>query len=280
MSINQGQITPDNGVGFKDESHRFGPTASMTNAIALMRQLKTRVKFMDASVYTRTYTATLAIGIGYVPVGRTVDAVTLVIGTTTTKFQLSVANRGISGTLDSNTGLPTIVEKAVQDNIAFSAAYTINTAAATGQFWGAFRVQMDSAGVITTKAVSTNQVYGTEAAALAAAPSVDTNMIDLGTITIQSATGAAFTCGTTALNAAGTTVNYNGKTSGFTLITTATMAPIAAKLVQGTLESDAVTTTASRGALLIVRYTSDGTVAAADLSFNFAYRPYPMNSEG
>lgn len=279
MAVNQGQITPGNGVGFKDESHRFAPTASMTNAIALMRQLRTRVKFLSASIYARTYTAALALGVGYVPVGRTLADVTLVIGTTKSKFQLSVANLGISGTLDANTGLATIVNKAIQDEIAFSAAYTINVAAATGQFWGAFRIQMDSAGVITTRASAQNQAFTLEADAVSNCPAAATNMIDLGTITIRCATGVAFTCQTTLLDAAGTTVHYNGKASGFTLITTGTMAPVAATLVQGTLAGDVTATTPSKGCLLVARYTSDASVATADCSFNFGYRPYPMNEE-
>jgi hypothetical protein len=159
MSINQGQITPDNGVAFKDETLRLVPAQSLTDAIAVMRQLRSRVKFTGVSLKATTYTATLAVGVGYVPVGRSVAAVTLEIAATTDRFKIGAAIIGLSGTIDTNTGLATVVHKAITDNLEFSSAYTINTAAVAGQFWGAFRIQMNSAGTISTRAVSQDQVF-------------------------------------------------------------------------------------------------------------------------
>jgi hypothetical protein len=104
-------------------------------------------------------------------------------------------------------------------------------------------------------------------------------MVDLGTITIRSGSGIAFICNTTALTGGGVTVNYNGKASGFTLVTTGALAPVAATLVQGTMAADTVVTTAGKGTLLVVRYTSDGSFVQGDLTANVSYRPYPLNSE-
>lgn len=279
MAINQEQITPDNGAARKDATIHPAPGQTVTAGRLLLRQLATRVKFLAASIYARTYTATLAVSVGYVPVGRSVAAVTLEIAATTDRFKIGAAIIGLSGTRDSNTGLPTIVHKAISDNIEFSSAYTVNAAAASGQFWGAFRIQMNASGTVSTRAASADQVFTTEADALSACPAAAANMVDLGTITIRSATGAAFTCNTTALNAAGTTVNYNGKATGFTLITTAAIAPVAATLVQGTMEDDETITTPNVGCLLVVLYTSDGSMVVTDPSVNISYRPYPLNSE-
>lgn len=279
MSINQQQITPDNAVAFKDATFSLVPAQSLTKAIALIRQLRSRVKFLAVSLYTTTYTATLGVDVGYVPVGRSVADISLVIAATTDRFKINAAIIGLSGTIDANTGLATVVHKAVTDNLEFSSAYTVNVAAALGQFWGAFRIQMSSAGVVSTRAASADQAFTLEADAIANCAPAATNMIDLGTITIRCATGAAFTCNTTALNAAGTTVNYNGKVSGFTLVTTAALAPVAATLVQGTMEGDVTITTPSKGCFLVARYTSDGSMVVGGLTCNIGYRPYPLNSE-
>jgi len=279
MSINQGQITPDNGVAFKDETLRLVPAQSLTDAIAVMRQLRSRVKFTGVSLKATTYTATLAVGVGYVPVGRSVAAVTLEIAATTDRFKIGAAIIGLSGTIDTNTGLATVVHKAITDNLEFSSAYTINTAAVAGQFWGAFRIQMNSAGTISTRAVSQDQVFTIQQDAIDNCPAAASNMVDLGTITIRSGSGIAFICNTTALTGGGVTVNYNGKASGFTLVTTGALAPVAATLVQGTMAADTVVTTAGKGTLLVVRYTSDGSFVQGDLTANVSYRPYPLNSE-
>lgn len=279
MAINQGQITVDNGVAFTDESITLAPGQTVTGGIAVLRQLRTRVKFLAASIYARTYTATLAVSVGYVPVGRSVAAVTLEIAGTTDRFKIGAAIIGLSGTIDSNTGLATVVHKAITDNIEFSSAYTINTGAATGRYWGAFRVQMTAAGVVSTLAYAADQVFATESEAIANCPAAASNMVDLGTITVRSATDVAFICNTTALTGGGVTVNYNGKAAGFTLITTGALAPVAATLVQGTLVGDAAATTDSKGCLLAVLYTSDGSMAVTDPSVNISYRPYPLNSE-
>lgn len=79
--------------------------------------------------------------------------------------------------------------KAATDALVFSTAGTINTAgAATTAHWGAWLVQIDAAGTISTKAVgggTTDQDYATEALAIAALPAVDAGNIQLGYITVQ-----------------------------------------------------------------------------------------------
>jgi len=67
-----------------------------------------------------------------------------------------------------------------------SAADTVNTAAAAGSFWGGWRIQIDAAGTFSTKSVGADQVYATEALAIAAIPAVDAANVEVGYVTVQS----------------------------------------------------------------------------------------------
>lgn len=75
-----------------------------------------------------------------------------------------------------------------QAALTFSAADTINTGAASGYFWGAWLVQVNPSGTISTKSPSSDQVYTTKLAAFNAvqALSPDTNNIVIGYIYVQS----------------------------------------------------------------------------------------------
>jgi len=75
--------------------------------------------------------------------------------------------------------------KAATDSLSFSAADTINTGAAVGSFWGIWLVQIDAAGTISTKSPAADQVYVSEAAAIAALPAVDAGNVALGYITVN-----------------------------------------------------------------------------------------------
>ena len=91
--------------------------------------------------------------------------------------------------------------KAATDNLAFSAAYTVNTGAAAGQFWGAFLVQINAAGTVSTKAVAADQVYASEAAAIAALPAADASNVRIGYITVQTKDTDAWVANTDDLTA-------------------------------------------------------------------------------
>lgn len=86
--------------------------------------------------------------------------------------------------------------KAAEDDLVFAAADTINNAATTGDYYGVWLLQCTGAGVISTKSPSSDQVYASEAAAIAAKPAVDAGNIELGYLTIQANTDAKFTCNT------------------------------------------------------------------------------------
>ena len=86
--------------------------------------------------------------------------------------------------------------KAATDNLTFTAAQTINTAAGVGDFWGIWLVQINAAGTVSTKAPSADQVYTTEALALAALPVIDASNVSLGYITINANVDSSWTANT------------------------------------------------------------------------------------
>lgn len=119
---------------------------------------------------------------------------TLAIWTTTDQFKTTtIANYLISG-LEYN--------KAVETGLEFSAADTINVGTASGDFWGIWLVQVNAAGAISTKSPSSDQVYASEALALAAKPSPDSGNIELGYIIVEANTDSAWTANTDDLVAA------------------------------------------------------------------------------
>lgn len=99
-------------------------------------------------------------------------------------------------------GLP--YTKTATDNLVFSAANTINTGAAAGDYWGAWLVQINAAGAISTKPAGglADQVYASEAAAIAALPAVDASNVQLGYITVEANNGADWVANTDDLTAA------------------------------------------------------------------------------
>lgn len=83
--------------------------------------------------------------------------------------------------------------KAAVDNLTFSAADTIDA-----DKFGAWLVQIDAAGAITTKPAAAAMDYDTAALALAALPAPDAGNARLGTIEVAAGAGG-FTANTTAL---------------------------------------------------------------------------------
>lgn len=119
---------------------------------------------------------------------------TLAIWTTTDQFKTTtIANYLISG-LEYN--------KAAETGLEFSAADTINVGTAAGDYWGIWLVQVNAAGTISTKSPSSDQVYASEALALAAKPAVDAGNIELGYIIVEANTDLAWTANTDDLVAA------------------------------------------------------------------------------
>lgn len=133
---------------------------------------------------------------------------TLAISATAEKFKTtSIAAFQFDGTRAT---------KAATDNLVFSAAYTINSAQDSGQFWAAFLIQINAAGTVSTKVVSADQAYTTEAAAIAALPSADSGKVSLGYITLRTNVDGTWTANTDDMTAASDvdTVNVYDNTAG------------------------------------------------------------------
>lgn len=94
------------------------------------------------------------------------------------------------------------VTKAATTALVFSAADTINVGAAAGVKWGIWLVQITAAGTVSTKSPSADQVYASEAAAIAAKPAPDASNIELGYITVAANDTSAWTATTDDLVAA------------------------------------------------------------------------------
>lgn len=87
-------------------------------------------------------------------------------------------------------------DKAAETALVFSAADTINTGTAAGDYWGIWLVQINAAGTISTKSPSSDQVYASEALAIAAKPAADSGNVELGYITVEANTDSAWTANT------------------------------------------------------------------------------------
>lgn len=105
--------------------------------------------------------------------------------------------------------------KAATDSLVFTTAGTINVAgAATTAHWGAWLVQINAAGTISTKAVgggTTDQDYATEALAIAALPAVDASNIQLGYITVQGLASTGWVAATGNLTVGGGAGNVTAR---------------------------------------------------------------------
>jgi len=99
--------------------------------------------------------------------------------------------------------------KAAATGISFSAADTINVGAASGSFWGVWLVQVNAAGAVSTKSPSADQVYASEAAAIAALPAVDAGNIAMGYITVNANDDVAWTANTDDLTPASDCADAN-----------------------------------------------------------------------
>lgn len=94
------------------------------------------------------------------------------------------------------------VTKTATDSLTFTAADTINTGAAAGDYWGAWKVELGLDGTVYTHSVGADQVYADEAAAIAALPATTANRVYIGYITVEANNGAAWIANTDDMTAA------------------------------------------------------------------------------
>lgn len=276
--ITDEKVSPTSGIASKLISGILTPVIDQTKTIVRLLQIPFGFQVQRASGFASGVTSTVTVDVRIANPGETIDAVTLAIGTTKSKFKLSTTLLRYIGKLIPATGVPALHYKATQDNISFSSAFTVNLAGAAGNKWGACRVQIDSADVITTKVVSADQAFGLEADALRVCPAADSDKVDLGTITFETATGATFTAGTTLLDAVALDdVNYNGRASGLASVLTGEIALVATESVAGVVKPSILDkTVVQAGGVVVVDYTTSHTGAAVNANYDVFIRPYPM----
>lgn len=95
----------------------------------------------------------------------------------------------------------------------FSAADKINAGSAAGFFWGIWAVQINAAGTITTKSPVANQVYTSEASAIAALPVADAGNVVIGYVTVKTLEGEDWVAATDDLTDDCTEANFHNTAS-------------------------------------------------------------------
>lgn len=285
MTVTDNKVSPNAGIGRQRLDLGITSAIDQTKTILDILQLPFSFAVTGAAAYCSAVVDVVTADVRIVPVlpsGSVIDAVVLTIGGTKHYFKLNAAVRALLPLIVAPAEVPGMVYKAITDNNHFSSAFTINAAAAAGLFWGAVRVQMDLLGVITTKVVSANQVFATEAQALVSVPLNDPGKINLGTMTIQTKTAEAFTANTTDLDDA-TVVNvthYNGRASSAFSALTGEVAFVATEKVNAVAKtqiSDRCSPTP--GGLIIADYTTSHTGVLTNGRFRVGFRPYPMAGE-
>ncbi len=284
MTIVDNKVSPAAGVAKKTLTIGITSAIDQTATILDIEQIPYGFAVERVGAYCSAVVDVVTAKARILPVlryGSLLDAAVLTIGGTASKFKLNAALRALLPLIVAPAASPALVYKAVTDNNAFSSAFTINAAGAAGLFWGAVRIQIDSAGVITTKVVSQDQVFATEAEALASVPHSDNGKIGLATITIQMKTGDTFTAQTTALNDATTNaVNYNGRASSLVSAQTAEVQFVSTEKVFGAMQAEISNrATPNPGGLLVVDYTTSHTGVLTNAKVTVEYRPYPMAGE-
>lgn len=281
MAVGNDKMAPQGSATMKSLTLGVAGDIDLTAAVLHAVQIPFSFLVLQVQLYCRVVVDVYTMIVGVVRPGRAIQAVTLVIGTTTTKFKLNAALDLVMPTRTSIQTLPAVLHKAIADNIAFSSAFTINGDATAGIWYGAVRVQMDVNKVVTTKVVADDQQFNNAATARAMAPAADADKFDMGLIVIPAATGVTFTAQTDDLNGAHVgTVLYEGTAAGFVNVLESDPAFASAQLVTGEpLDALYDGSVSQAGGLLVIQATSSHTGVLTDATVDVQYRAWPLDGE-
>lgn len=243
---------------------------SLTNRVVTAHKIRHNSVFVGASAFARTVAGTVALKVVIADASKPDSALTsagLAIDAVPEKFKILTAFAYRAGA-----GFFT---KAAATAIVFSANDVINGA----NKWGAFLVQVDSAGTVTTKGALAN-AFVTEQAAVAALPLADASKAVIGYISVQ-AKNATWTANTDDLtNGSDCVVAHFISTTGALLSPlTAAITPLAGTEVDSVNATDFNQLYAPLNSSLVVLQTTDGTGALTDALLALRYRPYPLQGE-
>lgn len=281
MAVTDNKVAVNAGFAKKKLPLFVNPAAGLTAAITRVVQVPHSFLVEQVNLFCSGLTDAVDADVGIVRPGKTIQGVTLAIGGTKSKIKVSAAFDAVMPQRSATGGVPAVVHKAIEDNIIFSSIFTI-TATASAKRWGAIRVQMDGAKVVSTKVVSTDQAYVDEAGALAACPAPDAGYLDLGTITIEVNAAQTFTARTTLLDAGElNAVNYNGVAAGLVSCQTAAADFVAGEFVAGAMTDDDTDRAVSQmgGLIVLSQTTTAATGAVVDGLVDITYRPWPLDGE-
>lgn len=244
--------------------HTLGlaPAISLTNGVIGLIKAENARKILAASLYCRALAGAVSIKLVVAPQTGLLKGTTLAIDAVPEKFK-TMTDTAVF-----------LVSKAVKTKapataIAFSAADTINNGAAAGLYWGAWRVQVNAAGTVSTVSVSADQAYATEAAAIAALPAADADKVSLGYITVKTKTSAVKWTATIDDLTAGsdcTAANFYSDTARECL--TGAIAAVAATDVDGTVGATLANVIAEDDEMIAILATTDGTGQLTDGRLN------------
>lgn len=250
----------------------LNPAQSLTNAVLWLYKLPRDIKMIAASVYARAYTATAAFRFYHATANEVIIGTTLAIDATAEKFKFVTKTQ-----VALYDGV--VKTKAPATAIVFTLAHTVNVAAAAGTgHWGAILVMTNGAGTVSTKVVSADQDFATEALAIASLPLPDTGKLVSGYITIQVKTGGrAWTANTDDMTAASdvTAANFYSTADSVRTMTNA-IAPVALTAVDGVIGD----TDADQDEYLVLLSTTDGSMVLTDAALTFTYRTRGLRGRG
>lgn len=302
MTVVDQKVSAKAGVALKKLDGKITTAISQTDVITDLRQIQHPFVVQGVNAYCSALAGAVSIKVGILRPGKVLQAVTLAIGGTKSKFKISVAIDALAPHLPAlpcTDGYRHLIHKAITDNLPFSSAFTVNAAAATGTFYACVRVQMaddwsaaETADyTVSTKVKAADQAYTTAADALANCPAADTDKVDLGVIKIR-VVDVTFTAKTTLLDASGVTTTFTGITAaGLVQCLSGALAYATAQNVSATTYVPSGTNTSAMtqyqkdravnqaGGLLVISYTSDGSGALTNGGYSVDYRVFPAAGE-
>ena len=255
---------------------------SQTKRAIWVHKFTRAVRLKAFSVYATAVTAALELFYYITSGNEPLVAATIVVDAVAEKYKNTAVSRYLS-----TTGV--FHEVAANTAQTFTAAHTINNAA-SGQKWGTIVIQQAATtGVLSTKVISADQAYATQAEAEAAALGVtaDAGNFIVGAITIQSKNNTKWTANTDDMTVASdvAAVTFYGTGAGTSggVSFSGTVATPACDVVPVAFTETAEDTFGKHvhrnNQYGVLCYTTDGAGAAVNAAVKLEFVPWPIRGD-